>query len=281
METMLELSISPLISLGAWTLVAVDVADREVAYDGTYALRSRQAGLRRFDGDREEVRLFPALDVALREWERLVEGVPAHLREAPEEVALACRRLLDLPGRVIGESALHEGLILTSGRSVGDFAVPALVDGAVVFHLVEANWLNPLRIHRQRFSLASYTLGTAVVVWTEWTFPEPIPGEPEFLIRGPDAGIRVWGGWFSEVVETLVPGPDGWRGIALAFHTLTGWDEAPDSQWTDPDPADTLAQLVAAEGRCPDGTARAFRDAWVALLRAAVERGGAVVVTYV
>jgi hypothetical protein len=111
----------------------------------------------------------------------------------------------------------------------------------------------------------------------EFDFYSGFSGEPEYIITSDAMRIRAWAGYFDEVVRTLEPGPEGWVGIALAYH-MCALDQDPRDGWLDPDPADTLRQLEQAADRLPIGRARDFRDAYLELLRAALRTRSAVYV---
>lgn len=105
-------------------------------------------------------------------------------------------------------------------------------------------------------------------------------GYPEFSVelrrRGSvERTLRAWNGFLERALAHLEPGPDGWVGLALHYHMLTGWLEQP--EWADPDPGGSRKLLEAARESCQDDETRVFIDAYIDILRDAIEGGGQIV----
>jgi hypothetical protein len=70
-------------------------------------------------------------------------------------------------------------------------------------------------------------------------------GEPEirFVAKGavgPDREVRIWVGYFSTIMDRIVPEGDGWTGLALPYHLCEGWYE--DDGWRVPDLDGVISQ---------------------------------------
>jgi hypothetical protein len=94
-------------------------------------------------------------------------------------------------------------------------------------------------------------------------------GYPELRVslrRGSEvaAAIRVWSGYFNQLMDLLPKCEGKWTGIAKHYHLDTGWYDA--SPWVDPNAGDSVCQLRYAVARCPDGPPREFGEAWLRLL---------------
>lgn len=104
-------------------------------------------------------------------------------------------------------------------------------------------------------------------------------GEPELIVEGRAANgqlgpVRVWMGYFNELMDRVPPAPSGWTGLALHHHLYTGWNEEP--EWIDPDPVDSVLMLAAARVGLPEGVVREMADSLLTVIGETIARGGAV-----
>jgi hypothetical protein len=81
--------------------------------------------------------------------------------------------------------------------------------------------------------------------------------------------VRMWVGYFEDLLERVQPGVDGHTGMAHAYHNAEGWyDESP---WHVPDVASALTQWKAIDVSQLDRTEKSVHAAVVALLCEAFE----------
>ncbi|UAC49997.1 dihydroorotate dehydrogenase (quinone) [Bacillus aquiflavi] len=53
--------------------------------------------------------------------------------------------------------------------------------------------------------------------------------------------IRIWDGYFDNIMQKIQPNDDGWHSLAYYYHLDEGWYE--DSPWKIPNNKDALQQL--------------------------------------
>lgn len=115
---------------------------------------------------------------------------------------------------------------------------------------------------------------------TERDFYEGFEGEPELQFVAADATggavdtVRMWIGHFQAIVDKLNPGPYGWTGIALPYHTHTGWYE--EDSWRVPDLDELGAQWNGIAPSSLGATEKEAHRAVADLIDAARSRGATV-----
>ncbi|MFA5839038.1 MAG: dihydroorotate dehydrogenase (quinone) [Candidatus Margulisiibacteriota bacterium] len=74
-------------------------------------------------------------------------------------------------------------------------------------------------------------------------------GEPEihFILNSQGFSwiIKLWEGYFSAIMDPIETGPNGWTGLALPYHTLSGWNK--DEKWQIPNLTEVIEQLSNIE----------------------------------
>lgn len=57
-------------------------------------------------------------------------------------------------------------------------------------------------------------------------------GEPSIIFaykkNNSNYKFVIWEGYFDEIMKSIKPGDDGWKGLALCYHMYTGWYEEDD-----------------------------------------------------
>ena len=72
-------------------------------------------------------------------------------------------------------------------------------------------------------------------------------GEPEIIFyyedtKGRKVYVKLWIGYFDEMMTAIEPNDDGWKGLAFYYHTHSGWFE--EKPWKIPDLAIVLDDLL-------------------------------------
>lgn len=63
----------------------------------------------------------------------------------------------------------------------------------------------------------------------------------QLLENGNTNTIRIWDGYFDDIMEKIEPEVSGWTSLAYCYHLATGWyDESP---WQIPNITDALKQM--------------------------------------
>lgn len=96
--------------------------------------------------------------------------------------------------------------------------------------------------------------------------------------QGDELAFTLWYGYFYEIMEPIEPGPTGWTGLALPYHTVTGWYD--DNDWLVPNPAEVAQQLDAVERGMLKAPASQILDELVAFIREGIEAGDALHIQY-
>jgi len=86
--------------------------------------------------------------------------------------------------------------------------------------------------------------------------------------------VRMWEGYFDELMGLLVPGPDGWSGLALQYNLVTGWYVSP--SWRVPDLQNTVAEWKSISTDDLDTEVRLAHSAVLDLLEHARRAGHSV-----
>jgi hypothetical protein len=106
-------------------------------------------------------------------------------------------------------------------------------------------------------------------------------GEPELrFVRGyasePRETIRLWSGYFDELMRHACPVDGAWRGLALPYHLDEGWYS--ESPWPIPDVAEAARQWNEMDVGAATPDARRVHAAIGALLATAMREAEPVVV---
>ena len=103
-------------------------------------------------------------------------------------------------------------------------------------------------------------------------------GEPTFSFVRRDTHcaetvFTMWEGHFGRIMDQVQPGPEGWTGLALQYHTVTPWWDDPD--WKVPDVVAVVEQLDGIDRAQLAAEEREVLDELVTFIREGVERGEA------
>jgi hypothetical protein len=103
-------------------------------------------------------------------------------------------------------------------------------------------------------------------------------GEPEIIIelKGPDGPIetiRMYYGYFRDVMTLIEPENGEWTGLALPYNLCEGWYDV--SFWRVPDTKEALAQWEKIDERKIPDDSRVVYQAVRDLMREAVKSGAA------
>lgn len=69
-------------------------------------------------------------------------------------------------------------------------------------------------------------------------------GEIQFIhlhSNGDESVIRIWDGYFDDIMEQFEPEGNGWTGLAYYYNLCEGWNDS--SPWKIPDVHDALRQF--------------------------------------
>jgi hypothetical protein len=112
-------------------------------------------------------------------------------------------------------------------------------------------------------------------------------GEPELAVSLEINGqveqvVRIWIGYFDQLMHKVLPDAGAWTGLALPYHLNTGWYDSSPRPWRLPTDSLQTARIqwdgISADD-CYEG-AVAVHNAVSALLSEAAARGGTALFTY-
>lgn len=102
-------------------------------------------------------------------------------------------------------------------------------------------------------------------------FYEGYEGESELIISSKDNDrnskriLKLWIGHFDKIMENIPPLPSGnWDGIALVYHTCSGWDE---EEWLCNDKLRVLDQFEAVNKSVFDDLTRKVLEEVIKLFK--------------
>lgn len=78
-----------------------------------------------------------------------------------------------------------------------------------------------------------------------YRYYEGFEGEPEYIFclydeNCPIEKIHIWGGYFSDIIETVAPAQNGWESLTKYYHLCIDFDN---DNWKVPDIESALQQL--------------------------------------
>lgn len=108
-------------------------------------------------------------------------------------------------------------------------------------------------------------------------------GEPEItFVRRDQAGdervFTLWYGYFYDIMQLVQPEPQGWTGLALPYHTVTGWNDEED--WQVPDVAEATAQLDHLDRSALSPAGARVLDELVAFMQEGMQAGESLCIQY-
>jgi len=107
-------------------------------------------------------------------------------------------------------------------------------------------------------------------------------GEPEIQfvkvsVNGDHKIIRIWSGYFDDIMAQFVPSQQGWSGLAYYYHLAIGWYEESPWQITHLDEIKTQFCNLSIEN-CRFDKSRAVYKEICDLLREAIENNESVLI---